>query len=244
MRVLLAAIGFKNGDLEYNKNKILDTITAYKDKADLLVFGETFLQGFDSLNWDYEHDSKIAVSVTDPAIQAIRKQAEECSVAVSFGYIEYADGVIFSSQMTIGADGQMVDNYRRISEGWKEESAGSNYQEGQAFHAFEYRGIKYSVALCGDLWHEQNIEPMRSLRPDVVLWPVYTDFNYQEWNSQVKYEYAEQAAKLGTTVLYVNSVCLDKDGDEIARGGAAYFQDGIIQSEVPAGKENTLLVTI
>lgn len=58
----------------------------------------------------------------------------------------------------------------------------------------------------------------------------------------MKYEYAEQAAQIGNTVLYVNSYCLDMEGDEIARGGAALFQNGRVTSELPAGKENALII--
>lgn len=77
---------------------------------------------------------------------------------------------------------------------------------------------------------------------DVVLWPVYTDFNYEEWNKTIKHEYAEQAARFGHCVCYVNSVCMDREGFEIARGGATYFLDGRIKYQTPAGEESILYV--
>ena len=52
MIIALAAVGFKNGDTAYNKEKILETMREYSGKADLVLFGETFLQGFDSLSWN------------------------------------------------------------------------------------------------------------------------------------------------------------------------------------------------
>ena len=48
----------------------------------------------------------------------------------------------------------------------------------------------------------------------------------------------------GRKVLYVNSVCLDREGHEIARGGAAYFQDGKIKRQTPAGEESILYVRL
>ena len=77
---------------------------------------------------------------------------------------------------------------------------------------------------------------------DVVFWPVYTDYPANEWNTAVKQEYAQQAGKLGCPVLYVNSLCKDKVGDDIARGGAALFVGGTIVQEVPSGEENVLFV--
>lgn len=45
-------------------------------------------------------------------------------------------------------------------------------------------------------------------------------------------------------MLYVNSYCIDKDEKEIAKGGAILFSKGKIISEIPAGKEDILIVKI
>ena len=101
-------------------------------------------------------------------------------------------------------------------------------------------GERTVVGLCGDLWFDENVMKIKSLSPDVIFWPVYTDFNCNEWNESMKYEYAEQAGKVGGKVLYVNSYCKDRDGDEIARGGSVFFHDGVIIKEIPSGKEDVL----
>ena len=103
---------------------------------------------------------------------------------------------------------------------------------------------KITVGLCGDFWFDININEVKQLLPDVVFWPVYTDFNYNEWNTSIKYEYAEQAGEIGGKVLYVNSVCKDKENDDIARGGSVLFIDGKISQEIPSGKEDVLLVEV
>lgn len=81
------------------------------------------------------------------------------------------------------------------------------------------------------------------MEPDVVWWPVYTDYSASEWNSTAKLEYAKQAGKINAPVLYVNSVCMDQsDGREMAQGGAALFDKGAIRTELPAGKAGILIV--
>lgn len=83
------------------------------------------------------------------------------------------------------------------------------------------------------------------MKPDCVWWPVYTDYNFQDWNTSIKFAYADQAAKVGRPVLYVNSVCLDKaDEQEIAKGGASYFENKRIILETPAGFESELPVEL
>ena len=68
MTIALAAVGFKNGEIYYNKEKLIKIIREYSNKSDLILFGETFLQGFDSLSWEYDRDKEIAISADDSII--------------------------------------------------------------------------------------------------------------------------------------------------------------------------------
>ena len=244
MRCALAARGFINEDIRYNKRVIIDTMAEYADRADIVLFGEAFLQGFYAATFDPAHDAAVALTTDDPVIREIASAAKQHGTAASFGMIEKDGDAFFSSQLTIGADGQIIDVYRRVSEGWKEPFAGAQYREGDGFHAFTFMGKRIVTALCGDLWYDENVERVRQLQPDVVFWPVYTDFAAHVWNTSEKLEYAVQAAITGCRVLYVNSVCLDREGDEIACGGAALFDSGVIVSEVPSGGENVLIVEV
>lgn len=244
MRCALASMGFMNEDLQYNKKVIIDTLIECSTKADIVIFGEAFLQGFYGATFNVEHDARIAISQDDLIIREICSVARQYATAVSFGLIEKTEDCFYSSQITIDSDGRVIDLYRRVSPGWKEPFASNRYCEGKGFHTFSFRGKKIVVGLCGDLWFNENIDEVKQLRPDVVFGPVYTDFNFNEWNTSMKYEYAFQASKACETVLYVNSFCRDKEGDEFAKGGAALFRKGSISREVPSGKEAVLFVEV
>lgn len=58
MKCALASMGFINGDLRHNKQVILDTMTAYSGKADVVIFGEAFLQGFYAAAFDAAHEAR------------------------------------------------------------------------------------------------------------------------------------------------------------------------------------------
>lgn len=244
MKCLLAALGFKNEDITYNKGVILNTMEKYCRQADIILFGEAYLQGFYGVDFNVKHDAKVAVEINSPHILEICRMAKEKAVAVSFGFIEKDKDKFYSSQITVNAAGEITDLYRRISPGWKEPYAGKEYCEGLRFRTFAFMKRKIAVGLCGDLWFDENIREIRKLKPDILFWPVYTDYNYEAWNTTVKWDYAKQAGRLCDTVLYVNSYCLDKDGQEIAKGGAALFSKGSIREEIPAGKEGVLLLEI
>ena len=244
MRCALAAMGFVNGDVRHNAAVIVDTLRKYAAQADIVLFGEAFLQGFYAATFDPAHDNAIALMQDAPMILEIRAAARQYATAVAFGFIEKAAEAFYSSYITIGPDGAVLDLYRRISPGWKEPFAGPQYREGEAFHTFPYMGKRIAVALCGDLWYDENITLMQQLQPDTVFWPVYTDFDYREWNTATKHEYAQQAAAIPAPVLYVNSLCKDKPGDEYAKGGAAHFAGGSIVREIPAVAEGVMVVDI
>lgn len=77
MKIALAAVGFYERDIEHNRNKIIKCLKENSGKVDLILFGETFLQGFEALGWKYETDQHMALSVSDSNIQTIQKAAEE-----------------------------------------------------------------------------------------------------------------------------------------------------------------------
>lgn len=243
MKCALAAIGFIDGNVGHNKAVIAETVKKCAGKTDAVIFGEAFLQGFYGINFFTEHDEAVAIACDDAVIREISGIAKRYSVAVSFGFIEKAGDDFFSSQITIDKCGRTIDLYRRVSPGWKEATAGKEYREGKKFHTFDFLGKQVAVALCGDLWYEENVTRVNALKPDIVWWPVYTDYNYAEWNDKAKYEYAEQAGKINAPVFYVNSVCIDKFAErEVAKGGAAVFEKGVIKEELPAGNEGILIV--
>lgn len=243
MKCALAAVGFLNGDIDYNKAVLAGTLEKCAGRADIVLFGEAFLQGFDSLDFTAAHDTAVAVSREARLIHELCRMAKEYAVAVSFGFLEQDCGTFFSSQMTIDQTGRILDLYRRVSPGWKKPSAGKEYREGSGFHTFDFLGKRVAVGLCGDLWYEENIARLNDLKPDLVWWPVYTDYSASEWNQTAKHEYAKQAGTLNAPVLYVNSVCLDRPAvREAARGGAALLENGSIKAELPAGREGLLIV--
>lgn len=245
MKIALAASPVRTGDVPYNLSSMLQTVAQCSGKADMVLFGETSLQGFDCLVWDYETDRQMAVSLDDPRMMQICNAAKRYRIAISFGYIEKTEDALYSSQIVVDDTGIVSQNFHRVSVGWKEyRRTDEHYREGANFEAFRYRGKKFAIGLCGDLWTDGRPEEMKALNACLVLWPVWCDYNAAEWNESIKYEYAEQAALCGERVLLVNPFCADPDAACSAAGGAVYFRNGSIVKELPAGKSGVLIVEV
>lgn len=237
MKIALAAARHINRDTEYNFSQMKRFMTEAKNGgADLVCFGETFFQGFDCFDWDFEHDRKIALSTDSELFEEICETSENIGIDLLFGFAETEGESIYSSCAFI-SKGKLLEKYRRISRGWKEYwHTDEHYREGLSTGIFEYGGKSFSVGLCGDIW---EFPERFALGEEILLWPVYISYKPEEWEGGVKTEYAEQAAKCAPKVMLINSAC-----DDDAFGGAVFFEDGKIKSELAMGKEGILFCKI
>ena len=237
MKIALASAKIIDRDINHNLVQMKRYMIEAKAKeADLVCFGEAFLQGFNALTWQYDRDKEIAISTSSNEFLQILTFTNEIGIDVLFGYNELEGDTIYSS-CALMADGKIIHNYRRISKGWKEYSkTDEHYKEGSTVEIFDYKGKKCVIGLCGDLW---DYPERFALGEDLLLWPVYVCWTKEEWENGGKTEYAEQAKLCCDNTLYVNSIC---DGD--AFGGAAHLLGGKIQEELPVFNEGLLIVEI
>lgn len=237
MKIALAAARLKNRDILYNLSQISRYIhAAGQEGAELICFGESFLQGFDCLDWEYEKDRETAVSTDSPAFKQVCFLSEETGVDVLFGFVERQGEALYSACALV-EKGVLTHCYRRVSQGWKEYNCtDAHYQEGAAAEIFRYRGKDCLLALCGDLW---DCPEQFAQGEELLFWPVYISFPPEEWKGGVREEYARQGAKCCAKTLFVNSVA-----DDDAYGGACLFENGAVSAELPMGKEGMLVVEV
>lgn len=240
MRIALASARFINHDLDFNMAQIERCMEEAKTRgAELVCFGEAFLQGFDALNWDYDHDKAVALSAASPVFRRLRALTERVGIDLLLGFLERDGEALYSSCALLGG-GELLHLYRRISRGWKEYwKTGAHYREGEKVAPFSYRGKQCLVALCGDLW---DFPERFQLGQDLLFWPVYVNFTPQEWRQRYIAEYARQAALACGDVLLVNS--LSAPPDEAAFGGCFRFLDGAVEALLPPEEEGLLVVEI
>jgi N-carbamoylputrescine amidase len=235
MRIGLASYRCENKNTEFNINQIERAMREAQGKVELLCFGEAFLQGFDSLCWDFEIDKNIAVSKESETMERLRKMTVQYGMAILFGYIE-RDGERLYSSCAVIADGTIVHNYRRISRGWKEFTrTDEHYCEGTVTGEFRLQEQDFMVSLCGDLWDF----PERFRTGHTLLWPVYVNYSKEEWEGGAIEEYAAQAVLAAGETLMVNPL----DNDPVNHGGSFCFRNGTVAARLPFDTEGVLIVT-
>lgn len=234
MRIGLASYRCKNKDVAFNLMQIEKAMQKVQGKADLICFGEAFLQGFDSLCWDYETDKNMAVDMDSPAVRRLAELTVTYGVALMTGYIEKEQNSLYSSCIVMDG-GKTVYNYRRISRGWKEYwRTDDHYKEGSVIKEFDLHNTKIMTALCGDMWDH----PEKFKTDHLLIWPVYVNFSTDEWDKNELNEYASQAALAADHVLMINPI----DHDSQCHGGSFYFCKGQIAARLPFDREDILIV--
>ena len=227
MKIGLVSYEFNNGKIEYNIEKIEKAIISANGKADLLCFGEAFLQGFDSLSWNYEIDKSIAITKESVTMEKLKKLSEKHKIDLGIGYIEREKEKIYSSFIVI-----------EKGKNWKEYSiTDEHYCEGEISETFIYKNREFKIALCGDMW----ICPEKFKTNGILLWPVYCNFTKDEWKNTEQSEYAKQSKLASDNVLLVNSITKE---EPISVGGAYYFKNGKIEKSLELDKEDILIVEI
>ena len=234
MKIGLASYEFRNQDIEFNLSQIEKAMQSVSGKVNLLCFGEAFLQGFDSLRWDYNIDQHIAVTQRNATMGKLCDLTLQYDIALLVGYIESYQGRIYSSCAVMNK-GRVIFNYRRISTGWKDPLADGHYCEGHVVQEFELCGKYFKIALCGDMWDF----PLCFKTDHVLIWPVYVNFSLCEWK-KYENEYAEQASIASRQTLMINSLTHNPK----SHGGAFFFVDGKIVQKTDYDKEEILFIDL
>lgn len=233
MKIGLVSYECRNGDTAFNLSQIERAMGAVQGQVDLLCFGESFLQGFDALSWNYERDREIAVSAHSEIMEQLCGMTRRYGTDLLFGYMERDGDAIYSSCAVI-VNGELVHNYRRISKGWKEYTrTDGHYREGNRTDGFLYCGRPVKIALCGDLWDF----PERFRTDGLLIWPIYVNFGLDEWLGY-EAEYAKQARLAAGRTLMVNPITRDP----VSHGGAFCFEDGKVVEKLAYDTEDILIV--
>ncbi len=238
MKIALASAQMVDGDIAHNLAQMERwALEAKKKGAQLVCFGETFLQGFGALSFHIEQDWAVGITTGSSLFRKLRELSSLVAIDLLFGYVEREGDSLYSS-CALMQEGQLLYNYRRVSQGWKHYwRTDHHYREGDTVEVFSYRGKRCAIALCGDLW--DNCAERFALGEDLLFWPVYISYTPQEWTSSAREEYAVQAGKICGHTLLINSLC---SGD--GYGGAAQFVNGSVQGELPLGQEGLLVVDV
>lgn len=171
MKIALASKHFINGDIKQNLSTIEASLKeVFSHRVDFLCFGEAFLQGFDSLSFNYENDQFMALTLDSQEINQLKQLAKTYQIGLGIGYLQLEKNKIYCSYLILDKNGDIIQNFKRVSTGWKyPDTDPIHYQEGTEFQTFTYLDKTFTIGLCGDFWDEKNVSSVSALKTDIIL---------------------------------------------------------------------------
>lgn len=238
MRIKLISEVSINNEITINTETIIKHLNASED-ADLILFSEAFLNGFDGLTWNYETDLNRSILNAANDIVVIKEACLKNNCAVGFGYFERVAQDIYCSYMIIDKEGNIINNYQRISTGWKEIRLTTNeYKEGIKIIPFNINGFNGVTLLCGDLWDDDIKNKLLDIivdsKIDFLIWPNHLDYSKEEFEKEMKIDYAYRVKDINIPIFLINDI------SDTSPGGAVIFKNGNIISKTKIGSVDTL----
>lgn len=165
LKIGLAQINSCVGDLEGNAQKVIEGIrAAKKQKIDIVVFPELSLTGYPP------EDLLLKPHFVARSRQLLEKITRECNgIAAVVGFVDKDKKGMFNACALI-ANGAIKDVYHKVSL--------PNYgvfDEKRYFHPGEelafctYKGYKFAVSICEDIWRERFVACLQGKQLDFVI---------------------------------------------------------------------------
>ena len=159
MKIALASAQMVDGDIAHNLAQMERwALEAKKKGAQLVCFGETFLQGFGALSFHIEEDWAVGITTGSSLFRKLRELSSLGGIDLLFGYVEREGDSLYSS-CALMQEGQLLYNYRRVSQGWKHYwRTDHHYREGDTVEVFSYEEIIAKVNCL--LWQPLRFFPL------------------------------------------------------------------------------------
>jgi len=232
---------------EENFSIICDLVAeASKNDAELILFPETALTGL--VNTDSpEKDLDLGETISGEFIEKLSMISKDLNIWIALGIFERENKTLYDTAILISPEKDIVLKHRRTDPGWHSPNAPADiYKEGSGFEAVETPFGRATFLICGELFHDDALEAVKKLNPDLLLIPMARsaykiDDVQQWWDTEEKWFYVERAAKTGANCLFAN--CLGDGVLEDSFGGAmAVDKNGKIIAELPLHQQGILYV--
>lgn len=150
MKLGIAQVAPAFGDVHANLTKMIDIMQENKGKADLLMFPELSLTGYDLKHQLFD----VAITADSEEIKQVCEASKKMGMNVIFGFVEKGKGEqIYNSAIFI-KNGQISSIQRKIyptNYGVFEE--GKYFARGKKVKVDQIDSFTSSMLICNDLWH-------------------------------------------------------------------------------------------
>ena len=217
MKLVLAQLNYKVGDIEGNTSKIIAAINKAKQKgADLIIFSELAVCGYPPLDL---LEMPVFAQKCEEAVQAITKACEGIAAIVGSPIINYDKGKkVFNGAYFI-ENREIKNRYHKVLLPTYDIFDEARYFEaGKNLELISFKGYKIALTICEDIWsvdentpyHENPLEELTKHHPDIMINIAASPFHVGHVEKRQEVIEAN-AKKYQLPLIYVNQVGVNTD---------------------------------
>ena len=229
---------------------------AAKESADLVVFHELFMSGYNVADALHRH----AESHDGPFAQRIQSLATDHSIAIAYGYPEQDGDTIYNAFIFIDEHGGTLANHRKtvLPVGTEHDW----FATGSGFPVFRFGGATIAMVICYECEFPEIVRNVALRGADIVL---VATAGGKDWDQVPKFIIPSRAYENGVFLVYANycgvenghgfcglSCIVDPYGSDLTRAGKVaemIFADlnldliGEVRAKVPFLRDRTEVLT-
>ncbi|WP_296261852.1 MULTISPECIES: carbon-nitrogen hydrolase family protein [unclassified Pseudomonas] len=161
MKVEFAQLAGRDSDTAHNLQCALAAIAACDSDTRLVVFPETYLMGFPTV----DTVAAVAEPLDGPTVQAVQRLAHERNIAVVIGFAENAGGRFYNTTLLITPEGIAL-RYRKTHL-WPSERG--VFEPGDRFATCEWNGVRIGLLICYDIEFPETARALAQLGVDLLI---------------------------------------------------------------------------
>ncbi len=238
------------GDEEYDPrpDNLESAMVAIKEAteqgAELLVFGEVFLNGYESNEFTPRY--AVAEDATDPFVDPLVKEAQRRNVTILMGATTHKGtfpGDVFNTVLVIGPDG-LIGTYSKthvaafVFDGNRRAGEKLWWSPGQSLDVFDTPVGRVGIEICYDIWFPEVARTLTLKGAELVVNISAAVCGFEE-----SWDHILFTRSLENTVPYLHVSVVGKQRDFELFGGSRLFSaSGEVVAEAPRNEEAVMII--
>ena len=240
MKIAVAQLNYLIGDFEGNVDKIRSfTMTAKEQGVDIVIFGELATCGYPPRDFLEFQDF---IKRAEDSIQEICGFAHDIAVVIGSPSVNpVVEGKDLYNSVYFIADGEVKQvQHKALLPTYDVFDEYRYFEPGHEFKCLDYKGKKFALTVCEDIWNIGNENPLYKVcpldlliqeDPDVIINVSASPFTYNHAEERLEVLRAN-VARYNKPIFYSNNV--GAQTELIFDGGSVVMSpDGKVHRELP-----------
>ena len=211
MRITLAQINLKIGDIKKNLEKIIDAYKkAEKENSDIIVFPELTITGYPPMDI-LENRNLIEDNIK--ALDIFKNYVKKTAAVVGFVDINNKKGKKLLNSIAFIENGKIKHIfYKNLLPTYDVFDEKRYFEEGNDYEVFNFKGKKILLTVCEDIWADTELLPdvnlyktniIKKFNPDLIINISASPYYYGKITERKKI-LKEISLNKKATIIYVN----------------------------------------